>query len=183
MHLSRDTWQQIKAGYAAGIGLREIARKMNVPDGTVLARAKREEWTQQIAAARIARQPQLAKEIVKARAINAITPMQSIAAVMQQRGERYRERMADVSDKVAGHLESLDADEILLRSAQVEKIAGRFGPVRLRLGSGVARSAQISRAQSPRFFWPQSVTHFAGIRPGTRSHRVSPAIYQIDKAR
>jgi hypothetical protein len=117
MHLSRDTWQQIKAGYAAGIGLREIARKMNVPDGTVLARAKREEWTQQIAAAKIARQPQLAKEIVKARAINAITPMQSIAAVMQERGERYRERMADVSDKVAGHLESLDADEILLRSA------------------------------------------------------------------
>ena len=31
---SKDTWQQIKAGYAAGIGLREIARKMNVPEGT-----------------------------------------------------------------------------------------------------------------------------------------------------
>jgi hypothetical protein len=41
---------------------------------------------------------------------------------MQQRGERYRERMADVSEKVAGHLDSLKADEILLRSAQVERI-------------------------------------------------------------
>ena len=29
--------------------------------------------------------------------------------------------MADVSEKVAGHLESLEADEILLRSAQLEK--------------------------------------------------------------
>jgi hypothetical protein len=39
-----------------------------------------------------------------------------------KRGERYRERMADVSEKVAGHLDSLKADEILSRSSQVEKI-------------------------------------------------------------
>ena len=58
---------------------------MNVPEGTALARAKRKGWTQQIAAAKIARQPQLAKEIVRAGAINAITPMQSIAAVIQER--------------------------------------------------------------------------------------------------
>jgi uncharacterized protein YjcR len=107
MRLSKDTWDQIKAGYAAGIGLREIARKMNLPEGTVLARAKREGWTQQIAAAKIARQPQLAKEIVKAGAINAITPLQSIAAVMQERGERYRERVAGVSERVVGHVESM----------------------------------------------------------------------------
>ena len=42
---------------------------------------------------------------------------------LQERGERYRERMADVSEKVAGHLVSLEADEILSRSSQVEKIA------------------------------------------------------------
>jgi IS30 family transposase len=74
VHLPNGTWQQIKAGYAAGIGLREIAREMNVPEGTVLARAKRERWTQQIAAAKhAAALPQS----------NAITPLQSIAAVMQ----------------------------------------------------------------------------------------------------
>ena len=50
--ISTEVWQQIKAGYAAGIGLREIARKMNLPEGTVLARAKRERWTQQIEAAK-----------------------------------------------------------------------------------------------------------------------------------
>jgi len=53
---------------------------------------------------------------------NAISPLQSIAAVMQERGERYRERMAGVSERVIGHIESMDADEILARSSQVEKI-------------------------------------------------------------
>ena len=80
MRLSKDIWQQIKTGYAAGIGLREIARKMNVPERTVLARAKREGWTQQIEAA---------KQVAASAQSNAITPLQSIAAVMQERGERY----------------------------------------------------------------------------------------------
>ena len=120
--VSKDTWEQIKVAYASGIGLREIARKLNVPEGTVLARAKREGWTQQIAAAKIASQPQLAKEIFKADAINAISPMQSIAAVMQERAERYRERIAGVSERVVGHIEAMCPDEILTRSAQFEKI-------------------------------------------------------------
>jgi hypothetical protein len=113
MRLSKDTWDQIKAGYAAGVGLREIARKMNVPEGTVLARAMREGWTQQIAAA---------KKAVVIPQSNAITPLQSIAAVMQERGERYRERVAGVSEKVIGHVESMHPDEILTRSSQFEKI-------------------------------------------------------------
>src|SRR5437764_3225912 len=104
MRLSKDTWDQIKAAYAAGIGLREIARKMNVPEGTVLARAKREGWTQQIAAA---------KQAVALPQSNAIRPLQSIAAVMQERGERYRGRIAGVSEKVVDHLETMEADEIL----------------------------------------------------------------------
>ena len=91
----------------------EIARNMNVPEGTVLARAKREGWTQQIAAA---------KQAVVTPQSNAITPLQSIAAVMQERGERYRERVAGVSERVVGHVESMDPDEILNRSAQFEKI-------------------------------------------------------------
>jgi hypothetical protein len=46
--ISADAWQQVKTAYASGIGLREIARNMNIPEGTVLARAKREGWTRQI---------------------------------------------------------------------------------------------------------------------------------------
>ena len=81
----------------------------------MLARAKREGWTQQIAAA---------KQAVALPQSNAITPtpLQSIAAVMQERGERYRERVAGVSERVVGHVESMDPDEILSRSAQFEKI-------------------------------------------------------------
>jgi hypothetical protein len=83
------------------------------PRETLLARAKREGRTQQI---------ETAKHAAALPQSNAITPLQSIAAVMQEREERYRERLAGVSEKVAGHLESIEADEILLRSAQVEKI-------------------------------------------------------------
>ena len=46
--VSADVWQQVKTAYASGIGLREVARNMSIPEGTVLARAKREGWTQQI---------------------------------------------------------------------------------------------------------------------------------------
>ncbi len=49
---SRDTWEQLKISYIAGAGLREIARKMNIPEGTVLAHANRKGWTQQIQAAK-----------------------------------------------------------------------------------------------------------------------------------
>jgi hypothetical protein len=42
--------------------------------------------------------------------------------VMPERGERYRERVAGVSEKVIGHVETMEADEILSRSSQVEKI-------------------------------------------------------------
>ena len=43
-----ERWEQIKTAYASGIGLREIARKMGIPEGTVLARAKREGWSREI---------------------------------------------------------------------------------------------------------------------------------------
>ena len=105
--ISLESWEQVKTAYAAGIGLREIARNMNLSPGTVLSRAKRERWTKQL---------EDAKAIALAPQSNAISPMQSIAAVMQERGECYREQMADVSEKVAGHIASMNADSILTRS-------------------------------------------------------------------
>src|SRR5436190_24164460 len=95
---------------------------MAIPEGTVLARAKRESWTQQIAAAKIARQPQLAKEIVRADAINAISPLQSIAAVMQERGERHLGRMANIVEKTIPHVEAMEPGAILDRVDNVEKL-------------------------------------------------------------
>ena len=114
MRLSKDTWDQIKAAYAAGIGLREIARKMNVPEGTVLARAKREGWTQQI---------QTAKALVKhEEASLAITPVQAVAMSMQQRGERHLGRMANIVEKTMPHVEAMEPGAILDRVDDVEKL-------------------------------------------------------------
>jgi hypothetical protein len=79
--ISSERWEQIKVAYVSGIGLREIARKMNIPEGTVLAHAKRHGWTQQI---QVATQQQS----------DAITPVQSVpeslAAILGERKERTR---------------------------------------------------------------------------------------------
>ena len=57
--ITHETCEQIKTAYAAGINLREIARKMNIPEGTVLAHAKRHGWTQQIQVASLCPNGQL----------------------------------------------------------------------------------------------------------------------------
>ena len=110
--ISADVWGQIKTAYAAGIGLRETARNMNIPEGTVLARAKREGWTRQIREAR-AIVPQQS---------NVITAMQSAAVCMRDRALRHVDRMAGLTEKVLPHLETMAPDSILHRVDQVEKL-------------------------------------------------------------
>ena len=66
------------------------------PEGTVLARAKREGWTQQIEAAK--QGGRFGRNQMQS------GPLQSIAAVMQERGDRYRERVAGVSERVVDQL-------------------------------------------------------------------------------
>ncbi len=119
--ITTETWQQVKVAYASGIGLREIARNMKIPEGTVLARAKRECWTQQIATAKLSERHELARELAKPHAINAISPMQSVAITMQQRGNRHVERMAGVSERVVDHVETMQGDEVLKSIHEVEK--------------------------------------------------------------
>jgi hypothetical protein len=78
--ISADVWQQVRTAYASGIGLREIARNMSIPEGTVLARAKREGWTKQI---------QSIKALAKREDTSpAVAPFEAASASMQQRGER-----------------------------------------------------------------------------------------------
>ena len=119
--ISASTWAEIRIAYASGLGLREIARNMGIPAGTVLARSKREGWTQQVAQAKLIERPELARDLAKPHAINAITPMQSAALTMQERATRYTERMAGVSERLLPHLESLPPSEILERARNVEQ--------------------------------------------------------------
>ncbi|HJW39060.1 MAG TPA: hypothetical protein VJ420_10625 [Candidatus Udaeobacter sp.] len=70
--ISADVWEQIRTAYASGIGLREIARNMAIPEGTVLARAKREAWTREI---------QNAKALAKREDAALATPVEAVAIV------------------------------------------------------------------------------------------------------
>jgi hypothetical protein len=102
IRISSERWEQIKVAYVSGIGLREIARKMNVPEGTVLAHAKRRGWTQQI---QVATQQQS----------DAITPVQSvpqsIAAFLGQCRERTKLSLgkftAEAAEQAALHRDKL----------------------------------------------------------------------------
>jgi hypothetical protein len=104
--ITNETWEQIKTGYAAGVNLREIARKMKIPEGTVLAHAKRHGWTQQI---------QVATRELSVMQSDAITPVQpvpqSIAAILSERKDRTRlglsKYAAEAAEQAAEHRDKL----------------------------------------------------------------------------
>ena len=104
--VSAETWEQVKVGHASGIGLRELARNMGLAAGTVLARSKREGWTQQIATAKLIKRPELARELAKPDAINAITPTQSAAISTHERKQRLLGKALRIADKAADRMEN-----------------------------------------------------------------------------
>ena len=105
--ITNETWEQIKTGYAAGINLREIARKLSIPEGTVLAHAKRRGWTQQIHVA--------TQELVVMQS-DAITPVQSVprslAAIFAERRDRTKlglsKYTAEAAEQAAAHPKKLE---------------------------------------------------------------------------
>jgi len=70
---------------------------MNIPEGTILARAKREDAL-------------------------AATPVEAVAMSMQRRGERHVERMAGVSERGVDHMESMNGPQILNSVDQIDKL-------------------------------------------------------------
>ena len=112
--IADEIWEQVKTAHASGIGLREIARNMGIPAGTVLARAKREGWTREI---------QNAKALVKREnPALAVTPVEAVAATLAERGQRHLKRMAGVSERGVDHIETMDGREILNSVDQIEKL-------------------------------------------------------------
>jgi hypothetical protein len=103
--VSSERLEQIKTAYASGIGLREIARSIGIPEGTILSRAKRAGWTREIQSAKA-----LAKREDSA---PAVTATEAVAITMQQRGERHRERMANIVEKTVPHVEAMEPGAIL----------------------------------------------------------------------
>ena len=87
---------------------------MKIPEGTVLARAKREGWSREI---------QSAKALAKREdAPLAVSPVEAVAMSMQQRGERHIERMAGVSERAVDHVETMPGREILASIDGIEKL-------------------------------------------------------------
>jgi hypothetical protein len=111
--ISSERWEQIKVAYVSGIGLREIARKMNIPEGTVLAHAKRHGWTQQIQVAT----GQLA--VVQS---DAIMPMQSVpqslVAILSERKDRTKLGLSKYAAEAAERAGESDGDLDLSRNVR-----------------------------------------------------------------
>src|SRR4029453_3658958 len=112
--ISADVWQQVKTAYASGIGLREIARNMSIPEGTVLARAQREGWTQQIQSAKALPKPEDTSP--------SFTPMEAVAGTMHHRGERHVGRVAGLTERMLMTFEQLSEGEQLRFVDELEKI-------------------------------------------------------------
>ena len=111
--ITNQTWEQMKTAYASGIGLRELARKAGVPEGTLLSRAKRERSTQQI---------QSAKALVKREDALAANPSEAAAMTLQERAERHLQRMAGISKRGVDHVETMDGPEILKSVDRIDKL-------------------------------------------------------------
>ncbi len=105
----------MKTAFATGsVSLRELARQMNIPEGTVLAHAKREGWTQQIKSA---------KALVKREdSAPAVTATEAVAITMRQRGERHPGAHGEHCRKDLPHVEAMEPGAILDRIDDVETL-------------------------------------------------------------
>lgn len=109
-----ETWQQIKTAYASGIGLRELARNMGIPAGTVLAHAQRAGWTCQIRAA---------KAIVPAQPNRpATSTVEAVAVTLRERGVRHLGRMAGIVERGVVHVEGMDGAGILGAVEDIDRL-------------------------------------------------------------
>jgi len=113
-HLPESRWLEIRTAFASGIPLRQLARSMKIPVGTILGRSKRERWTQQIKSA---------KALVPVTASRATpTILEAVAESLQARGERHVGRMAGLTEKLIGTFERLPEEEQLRLVAELERV-------------------------------------------------------------
>ena len=122
-----EVWEQIKTAFATGsVGLRELARNMGIPAGTILARAKREGWTQQVKDAK-------ALALAANGSPGAVSPLQAIGACLvdDSRILTLREKREYLADAVRTPVGKIDENSPLAHrirrrtdkdGAQIEEI-------------------------------------------------------------
>ena len=133
------TWEQVKVAHASGVGLREIARNMNIPEGTVLAYAKRHDWTREI---------QTAKQAITVRP-NSITPTEAAATVLGARKDKSRSHLSKYVEDASRTAASSDGDlEIALQVKDVAAVHSRIWPEEPQQGSGVVSPLSVYSRQT-----------------------------------
>lgn len=96
--LPSTDWNQLRAAYTAGAGLRALARNAGIPEGTILSRAKREGWTQT---------KQEALSLMQPAGEDQRDITQSIAIENAERGQRHVALMQGLAEKLGSHAASL----------------------------------------------------------------------------
>lgn len=125
--LDEQTWHQLKAAFVAGGSLRGLARAAGIPAGTVLARSKREGWSQvkQVALQRAG----VSNGLETGKQSTAI--VEGIGDEMAERAQRHVSRMSGLIEVLGQHAEGLGESALwdgLSRLDTLDKIARRcFG--------------------------------------------------------
>ena len=111
-----STWAEVRTAYASGLGLRELARNLGIPAGTVLARSKREGWTRHIHAAKaLASRP--ASGVMQSSCVTA-----AAAVTMAERGKRHVERVAGIVERTLPAVEAMAPGAILDRIEDIDRL-------------------------------------------------------------
>lgn len=110
----------------SGLGVRQAAREMGIPEDTVLAWSARYGWTQKAAEIRekavaVVRAREEARGIVQSSAIKA--PVDALATVMEELGARSRIGFAKASAKVAEDLADATPDKLILVAQEAQQWA------------------------------------------------------------
>jgi len=105
--ISAETWAGLRLGYLSGHGLRELARAAGIREGTVTARACRENWAALRKKGRDIIVPDPA----------AITPDETIQNVMAEHKEQFQRNTAKAIRNASRAAASLD-DTAALESSR-----------------------------------------------------------------
>jgi hypothetical protein len=131
------TWEQVKVAYASGVGLRELARKMNIAEGSVLAHAQRHGWTGQL---------QVVKQQVAVQ--STIAPYEAVVDVINARKDKSRLHLSKYVEDASRTAANSDGDlEIARQVKDVAAVHSTVWPEEPQ-GSGVVSPLSVYSRQT-----------------------------------
>ena len=105
--ITEAQWGELRSAYLAGAGLRSLARRAGIAEGSVLAHAHREGWS---ASKREALQK--AGLLDEGRQSQSRAIVDAVADDHAERAKAHVSRMAQVLETLGGHLAGMDAEAV-----------------------------------------------------------------------